>query len=78
MVRRSFALAHEDDETRRALSLHVEAKILSNQQFFASTRTWKVLCFGSKHPKNGKEGYLMPRLGAVVVKLSLFVSWSGN
>jgi hypothetical protein len=36
MVRRSFALAHEDVEMRKALLLHVEARILSNQPFFVS------------------------------------------
>jgi hypothetical protein len=36
MVRRSFALAHEDVEMRKALLLHVEARILSNQPFFDS------------------------------------------
>jgi hypothetical protein len=55
MVRRSFALAHEDVEMRKALLLHVEARILSNQPFFVSV---------SRHfEKRERKSYLVPRLG---------------
>jgi hypothetical protein len=54
MVRRSLALAHGDVETRKAPSLHVEARILSNQPYFIS-----VL---GNFEKREREGYLMPRL----------------
>lgn len=64
MVRRSFALAHNDDETQRALSLYVEARI------YPISRSLQVQEQGKFFVSVlGKEGYLMPRLGAIVIIL---------
>jgi hypothetical protein len=63
MVRRSLALTHGDVETRKVLSLHVEAKVLSNLLFFIS-----VL---GNFEKRERKDYLMPRLGEIGIMFSL-------
>jgi hypothetical protein len=53
MIRRSFALAHEDDETRRALSHYT-----SRQEFYPISSSLQVQGHGrffvsvSRHPRN--------------------------
>ena len=64
MVRRSLALAHGDVEMRTVLSLHIEARILSNQPFFISGS-------GQFREKRERKGYLTPRLGEIAILFGL-------